>query len=64
MRYVELYLTCNIFLGPRCFCTVVLQTDSLNFRCAWLSGRVAVLSRLQQKFGAPREFEKGNVHCP
>ena len=35
-------LTCNILLVPRCFCIVVLQSASLNFGCAWLSGRGVV----------------------
>ena len=35
-------LTCNILLVPLCFCIVVLQSDSLNFWCAWLSGHSVV----------------------
>ena len=39
-------MTCNILLVSQCFCVVALQSDSLNFRCVWLSGRGVVAKKL------------------
>ena len=39
---LSVYLTCNILLVSQCFCIVMLPSDSLNFRCAWLNGRGVV----------------------
>ena len=46
---MQLYLTSNILLVPQCFCIVVLQSASLNFWCAWLSGR-GVVAKMTKTF--------------
>ena len=41
VHVAEMYLTCNVLLVSQYFCIEVLQSDGLNFWCAWLRCVVA-----------------------
>ena len=47
-------------LVSQCFCIVVLQSDSLNFGCAWLNGRGVVAKITSVVFNRNLAFD-GNL---